>query len=274
MSRPPRADLRELRVLLDLDAPALVVGEVPVERVQLVQRHQVDVLLHELLRHEVARDSRGARRASRIAADPQSSPRAWSRRGHRPSPRGRSGRQQLTNRLQAIEKTRGVRGAHHHADADTSARYPSAPRRASVGSRVSTIRPPDFDAPTLTGIAMPVAGSSQPARRRPSDSLARLVQITGAWRQREHAGARLHADRLRNECRNRRLRGLAGRDSALAGNAPMTAASRAIGTRRPGCRVCIGMCSRKTGTRRHLGPAPGRPHRGGRVLGCAYCASA
>ena len=46
----------ELRVPRDLDAPPLVVGEMPVEAIQLMQREKVDVLLHELLGHEMARD--------------------------------------------------------------------------------------------------------------------------------------------------------------------------------------------------------------------------
>src|SRR5439155_15190820 len=50
----PRADGGQLRVLLDLDAPALVLGEVPVEGVHLVEREQIDVLLDEAERHEVA----------------------------------------------------------------------------------------------------------------------------------------------------------------------------------------------------------------------------
>src|SRR5207244_8332160 len=49
----PRAHLRETRVLLDLEAPPLVVGQVPVEAVELMERREIDVLLHELLRHEV-----------------------------------------------------------------------------------------------------------------------------------------------------------------------------------------------------------------------------
>src|SRR5690349_3109848 len=52
----PCADLGEPRILLDLDAPALVVGEMPVECVHLMKREEIDVLLHELLRHEMARD--------------------------------------------------------------------------------------------------------------------------------------------------------------------------------------------------------------------------
>src|SRR5687767_15416028 len=52
----PRADLGELRVLLDLEAPALVLREVPVKGVQLEDRHDVDVLLDELDREEVSAD--------------------------------------------------------------------------------------------------------------------------------------------------------------------------------------------------------------------------
>ena len=41
---------------VDLDAPALVVGEVQVQHVELVEREQVDVLLHLVDGEEVARD--------------------------------------------------------------------------------------------------------------------------------------------------------------------------------------------------------------------------
>ena len=46
--------LREQRILLDLDAPALVVGEVPVHDVDLVLRENVDVLFDFIYAHEVA----------------------------------------------------------------------------------------------------------------------------------------------------------------------------------------------------------------------------
>src|SRR5512143_4164895 len=52
----PRADFRQPRILLDLDAPALIIGEMPVKGVQLMEREEIDVLLYELLRHEMARD--------------------------------------------------------------------------------------------------------------------------------------------------------------------------------------------------------------------------
>jgi hypothetical protein len=51
-----RADPGELRVPPDLDPPALVIGEMPVEDVQLVQSEEVDVLEHGLPRHEVPAD--------------------------------------------------------------------------------------------------------------------------------------------------------------------------------------------------------------------------
>src|SRR5688572_20744356 len=53
---PASADTRQARVLPDLDAPSLVLGEVPVEGVQLVARHEVDVPLDERHRLEVAAD--------------------------------------------------------------------------------------------------------------------------------------------------------------------------------------------------------------------------
>src|SRR5205807_4433468 len=52
---PPRAYLGEPWILADLDAPPLVVGQVQVHPVELMERGEIDELLHELLRHEVAR---------------------------------------------------------------------------------------------------------------------------------------------------------------------------------------------------------------------------
>jgi hypothetical protein len=51
---PPRSDLDQPRVALNLQPPALVVGEVQVQDVELVQREQVDEAQHELLGHEVS----------------------------------------------------------------------------------------------------------------------------------------------------------------------------------------------------------------------------
>src|SRR5688572_16792522 len=53
---PLRSDLGQARILFDLDPPALVVRQMPVKVVELVLRHQIDVLLDEIDRHEVARD--------------------------------------------------------------------------------------------------------------------------------------------------------------------------------------------------------------------------
>ena len=50
------AHLGQLRIGLDLDAPSLIVGEVHVQHVHLIERDQVDHLLHLLHREETARD--------------------------------------------------------------------------------------------------------------------------------------------------------------------------------------------------------------------------
>ena len=50
----PGADLGEARVLLDLEPPSLVVGQVQVQGVELVEREEVDELLDELRRVEPA----------------------------------------------------------------------------------------------------------------------------------------------------------------------------------------------------------------------------
>src|SRR5690606_19568282 len=50
---PAAADLHQLRVLRDLDPPALVVGQVPVQYVELVPGHRVDQLLDLVDRLEV-----------------------------------------------------------------------------------------------------------------------------------------------------------------------------------------------------------------------------
>src|SRR5262249_31052272 len=51
-----RADLRQTWVALDLDAPAGIVGQVQLQNVELVERHQVEHLEDELLGQEVPRD--------------------------------------------------------------------------------------------------------------------------------------------------------------------------------------------------------------------------
>jgi hypothetical protein len=56
VDRRPAADLREARPRADREPPALVVGQVQVEAVQLVERHQVDQALHLVDAEEVACD--------------------------------------------------------------------------------------------------------------------------------------------------------------------------------------------------------------------------
>src|SRR5262245_29155645 len=101
--RPPRADLREPRILLDLAAPSLVLGEVPVERVDLLQRNEIDVLLHELLRHEVTTDIQ----VGATPCEPRMIDNAHGRNRprHAVDPRRAEnvGRQKLADGLEAIE---------------------------------------------------------------------------------------------------------------------------------------------------------------------------
>jgi RNA polymerase sigma-32 factor len=49
-------DAHQARVALDLDAPAVIVGQVQLQNVELVERHQVEHLEDELLGQEVPRD--------------------------------------------------------------------------------------------------------------------------------------------------------------------------------------------------------------------------
>ena len=51
----PRAHRSELGILFDLQAPGLVIGEMPVQRVHLVQRHPIDELLDVVDRLEIPR---------------------------------------------------------------------------------------------------------------------------------------------------------------------------------------------------------------------------
>ena len=106
MPLPPRADFRELRIFLDLDAPAVVVHQVPVERVHLVQRHGVEQLLDLGLGEEVAAhvEHQPAPAEARIILDRNA--------GHAPLDAGDLlplldlRRQELPERLDALEHAR------------------------------------------------------------------------------------------------------------------------------------------------------------------------
>ena len=112
---PPRADLGELRVLLYLYPPALVIGEMPVEGVHLVKRQQVDVLLDEFLGHEMPHhiQVRAPPPEARLVLD----------RHRRHAPLGALHRriaedvgwQELADGLDAVEEPRRFGRAHRHA---------------------------------------------------------------------------------------------------------------------------------------------------------------
>ena len=110
----PRADLGQPGILLDLDAPALVIGEMPMKDIELVQRQQIDVTQHEVLGHEVSRhiEHRAAPAKARNVLDLHAR--------HRPGDAlNRHGgenlrRQQLAQRLRRVEQPRRLRRAHRH----------------------------------------------------------------------------------------------------------------------------------------------------------------
>src|SRR2546425_8528871 len=108
----PRAHLGETRVLLDLEAPPLVVGQVPVEAVELMERREIDVLLHELLRHEVTGHVE-------VDAPPREPGRVLDRnRGDAPYDTGRlrlpedRGREELPQSLEPVERARRAVGSY------------------------------------------------------------------------------------------------------------------------------------------------------------------
>ena len=102
----------QLRIALDLDAPALIVGQVPVQRIELVYGHHVDIPLHFVHREEVARHVEvhapvcEPRRVGDLHA------------GHLPRRIGRRlrtvnrRRQQLSETLQGIEEAGKLRRPH------------------------------------------------------------------------------------------------------------------------------------------------------------------
>ena len=103
----PRADLREARVLADLEPPRLVVGQVPVQHVQLVDRHPVDEGEDEFRRLEVARrveHDAAPRKARRVVDRDRGNCRAALARRH-----------QLPERGAAVREARVARRRDHHA---------------------------------------------------------------------------------------------------------------------------------------------------------------
>ena len=111
----PGAHLGEPRVLLDLEAPPLVVGQVPVEAVELMQRRELDVLLHELFGHEVPSHVEvhaAPREPGHILdRDRGDAPRDAA---HLALPEDR-GREELAQRPDPVERARGSVGANRDA---------------------------------------------------------------------------------------------------------------------------------------------------------------
>ena len=87
------------------------------QAIQLVQRHQIDVPLHLVDREEVARDieHRAAPGEPRTIDDARRRSGDWPRRVRPDAAELDERREQLTERLDAVEQTGGVAGGDCHA---------------------------------------------------------------------------------------------------------------------------------------------------------------
>ncbi|CAM5616284.1 hypothetical protein SGRI78S_02605 [Streptomyces griseus subsp. griseus] len=122
-ARAPGADLGQARVALDLDAPALVVGEVEVEDVQLVRGQQVQVAQDVFLGQEVPRDveHHAAPAEAGLVLDDDRRDLPGAARGEGSAPEGVRA-EELPERLRAPEDAgRGAAGDAHGGRPDLQA---------------------------------------------------------------------------------------------------------------------------------------------------------
>ena len=111
----PRPDLRKARILLDFDAPALVVRQVQVERVDLVQGQRVEQLFDLVLGEEMAAhiEHQPAPFEPRLVLDLD----ARNLPIHALAPAcaaNTSGGKQLQQRLHPVKQAGGFAGPHDH----------------------------------------------------------------------------------------------------------------------------------------------------------------
>ena len=112
------AHARELRVLLYLHAPSLVVAQVPVEGVHFVVRHHVDHALHLFYREEVARhvEHKAAVLKSRLVGNVKAG-QGVGGDGCVLHARHHVGGEQFLDALESVEHSQGVLRLHRHARA-------------------------------------------------------------------------------------------------------------------------------------------------------------
>ena len=111
---PPGAHLGQLGVLLDLDPPALVVREVPVEGVHLMENQKIDVLQHEFLGEEMPRTVEHHAPPGKPRGVLDVDTRQGEGRG-RALPGKDLGRQKLEDSLSAVQEPRGRGRLEHDA---------------------------------------------------------------------------------------------------------------------------------------------------------------
>ena len=185
--RAPCPDLGQPRIFVDLDPPALIVGQMPVKRVELVRGHPVDEPLDELGRLEVPR-----------AVKHQPAP-AEARRVLDPDRRDRLPRaRELPERHAAVEEPGVVRGCHRRA----LRRHLQA--IALLGRPGSTN---EADRPFSPNLKLCPARAPEQLRKAFGGVLSARIAFDPdrcGFRQRERPLPRLHRPRLGQQRRRRR----------------------------------------------------------------------
>ena len=169
----PGAHLRQARVFLDFEAPARVVNHVQLQAVELVHGHHVDIFLHKLLVEEIARHVE--HHAAPWPVGGIADAHAGSRPRHAATAHAvvHLGREELQERLHAVESPRGVGRLDAHAAALHRQAVALGGQRGAVGQREADV------GPTRAGAQLKV-----PARR----ARERFLQIARLGGQRGVAG--------------------------------------------------------------------------------------
>ena len=226
------ADLGQLRILLDLHPPALVVGQVPVQGVELVQGHLVDDLLDLVHAPEMARrvEHEATPAEARCVLDAH---------GRQRDRLGVVEAGQLQQGHGAVEQAGGVTGAHVHA---IRGHFQKIGLGAGLGARRidgetdravrlgAGLGQPRFDAATLRQQGRELAGDGA--------GLLVLGQQRRVGAEREAALAWGDAGRQRHQRQHGRLRpvvrGRGAGGSVLARRAGRKQDHQARGTEQPG----------------------------------------
>ena len=200
----PRAHARQLRIFFDFDAPAVVVHEMPVERVELVHRHHLKQLFHLGLRKKMTADVQHqpapaeARRVGDLHAGnlPVEILHDAGRKDFR--------RQELQQCLRAVKQAGGRRGADHGQIFFHNQFIPFRAKAGigSVGRQQNAAGDRQFRRRLPAGAKFPAGGFAQPLRQPVAGVRRRRVGVNPRLRHKfERAFAPLHFLRLRDDGR-------------------------------------------------------------------------